>query len=83
MLIANEIPVISEDSLSVKSSSLVCRLSALLNAYLDPDNTISSYLVDSLSIEYPSRFSSLTDFCESLLRSLYQADPKSFEGELL
>ena len=83
MLIANGVPVISEDSLSVKSSSLICRLSSLLSAYLDPDNTISSYLVKSLSIEYPSRFSSLTDFCESLLRSLYKADPESFDGELL
>ncbi len=82
-LIDAGIPVISDDSLMVKSSVTVRRLCSLLSCVDNPQDEISNYLALSMSLEYPSGYHSLVDLCESLLRTLREADRALFEGEVL
>lgn len=82
-LIGKGVPVISDDSLSVNSSLTVRRLVALLNAFENPEDTISGFIAESLDVKFPDSCHSLVDFCESLLRSLRDSRPESFEGETL
>lgn len=82
-LIGRNFPVISDDSLAVKSSAVVRRLVSLLSSIENPDNTVGSYLARQLGVEFPDRYHSLVDMCEKLLRSLRDYDPSSFEGETL
>lgn len=76
-------PVISDDSLRLKSSVVVRRLVSLLGGIDNPDDNVNEFLTSSLKVQIPSVFHSLVDLCEDLLRSLYVYDPKSFEGETL
>lgn len=82
-LIENGIPVISDDSLSVKSSVVVRRLVSLLSCMDNPQDRIGSFLADTMNVEYPENYHSLVDLCENLLRELKEYDCKSFEGETL
>ncbi len=82
-LIDNSIPVISDDSLNMKSSSVVRRLLALLEAYDNPDDSISAYLAQSMDITLPDSYHSLVDFCESLIRAIRDCDREGFAGETL
>ncbi len=82
-LIGRGYPVISDDSLAVKSSVVVRRLVSLLSSIETPDNTVGSYLARQLGVEFPDRYHSLVDLCESLLRSLRDYDTSVFEGETL
>lgn len=82
-LISNRVPVISDDSLNMKSSGVVRRLTALLEAFENPDDGISSFLAQSMDISFPKTYHSLVDLCESLLRSIREHDPESFHGETL
>lgn len=82
-LIGRGYPVISDDSLAVKSSVVVRRLVSLLSSIETPDNTVGSYLARQLGVEFPDRYHSLVDLCENLLRSLRDNDPSTFEGETL
>ena len=82
-LIAEGIPVISDDSLDLKASPAVRRLISLLRHYDNPDDTIGSFLARSMELEYPSQYHSLVDFCEQLIRSLQAWDPAFFEGQIL
>ena len=82
-LMAEGIPVISDDSLKLKSSVTVRRLVSLLSCVENPDDTVSSFLASSLDITFPDEYHSLVDLCEALLRSMYEHDPSSFEGETL
>ena len=82
-LISHEVPVISDDSLSLKSSLVVRRLVSLLSSVENPGDAVGSYLARSMDITFPEKFHSLTDLCESLLRSLKVYDPESFEGDTL
>ena len=82
-LIANGIPVISDDSLLLKSSPVVRRLVSLLSCYENPDDGIGRFLADAMDLEFPSEYHSLVDFCEELLRAMYQWDPASFDGQVL
>ena len=82
-LIGREIPVISDDSLLLKSSSAVRRLVSLLSCYENPDDTVGRFLADSMQMEFPSEYHSLVDFCEQLLRTMYERDPGLFEGQVL
>ena len=83
LLTGNGIPVISDDSLSVKSSVIVRRMVSLLSSIDSPDNGVGGYLASSLAVTMPSSWHSLPDLCETLLRSLMEADSDSFEGETL
>ena len=83
-LIDHGIPVITDDSLKVKSSITVRRLVSLM-AYADnPDNTVSGYLAESLDVELPDSSSSLVDMAESLIRNLKRNEKDGFrKGEVL
>ena len=81
-LIDNGIPVITDDSLKVKSSITVRRIVSLMSYVDNPDNTVSGFLADSLDIPVPQNCGSLVDMAESLIRSLKQNKEDGFrEGE--
>ena len=82
-LINAGIPVISDDTLDLKSAVTVRRLVSLLTFYDDPSNTVGSYLATSIGVDYPSSCHSLVDFCEHLLRELRSYDPVTFGAETL
>lgn len=82
-LVANGIPVISDDSLLLKSSPVVRRLVSLLSCYENPDDGIGRFLADSMDLTFPDEYHSLVDFCEELLRAMRAWDPASFEGQTL
>ena len=82
-LVANGIPVISDDSLLLKSSPVVRRLVSLLSCYENPDDGIGRFLADSMSLTFPEEYHSLVDFCEALLRAMREWDPASFAGQTL
>lgn len=82
-LIGAGIPVISDDSLLLKSSPVVRRLVSLLICYDNPDDRIGRFLADSMDLEFPKEYHSLVDFCEELLREMRAWDPASFEGQVL
>lgn len=73
-LIAEGWPVISDDSLALKSSLTVRRLVSLLNHIDNPGNTVGSYLAGELGTETPAMHHSLLDLCENLLRSIKVGD---------
>ena len=77
-LIRNSIPVVTDDSLKVKSSSVVRRMVSLM-AYMDnPRNTLGGYLASVMNVPVPESFRSLPDLCEALSRSIQSVD----EGHL-
>lgn len=82
-LVANGIPVVSDDSLKVSSSITVRRLVSLLAGIENPEDSMSGYLASSLGIEVPSSWHSIVDLCEDLLRKLSDADKALFESETL
>lgn len=82
-LIADGLPVISDDSLNLKSSVVVRRLLALLSSFDNPDDKISLYFAAMLGFSFPESYHSLIDFCESLLRELEAYDAASFDAESL
>jgi len=82
-LIAAGIPVVTDDSLKIKSSITVRRLAALLASIDNPGDSLSQYLAKELNIDVPSDYHSIIDLCEHLLRELHKADPEVFEAETL
>lgn len=83
-LMENGIPVVTDDSLRVKGSMTVRRLSSLMSLADNPSDTVNGYLAESLDIEVPQACGSLTDMAESLLRSLKNNDPEQiWKGEIL
>ena len=82
-LIGAGVPVISDDSLDLKSAVSVRRLVSLLTFYDDPSNSVGSYIARSIGITFPDSYHSLIDFCESLLRDLERFDPQTFRSESL
>lgn len=81
-LIAAGVPVISDDSLLLKSSPVVRRLVSLLSCYENPDDRIGRFLADTMALEFPREYHSLVDFCEQLLRAIRAWDPDSFAGQV-
>lgn len=82
-LIGAGVPVISDDSLLLKSSPVVRRLVSLLSCYENPDDRIGRFLADTMDLEFPREYHSLVDFCEQLLRAMRDWDPDSFAGQVL
>lgn len=82
-LVDNGIPVISDDSLRVKSSVTVRRLVSLLSHADKRSDKVAGYLADSLDLPVPDAFRSLTDLAEALLRNLRRKDEAAFDGEVL
>ena len=85
-LVEQGIPVVSDDSLFVKSSVTVRRLVSqlsLVDAPAAQDKPgVATYLARSLSVNIPEHYHSLVDLCEGLLRDLRQADPDMFDAEV-
>ena len=77
------IPVVTDDSLKLKSSAIVNRLMALLGCIDNPENSMASFLTSELSVDIPSGYHSLQDLCEILLRELRDADSETFRNETL
>ena len=82
-LIAKGIPVVTDDSLKVRSSVTVRRLLSLLSCVNNPADSLSGYMASLIGIEYPEDYHSLLDLCESLLRALRRYDAAIFDGEVL
>ena len=83
-LIDNGYAVVTDDSLKVKNSITVRRLVALMSYLVNPEDSVSSYLAESLEIPLPDEGSSLIDIAESLMRSLKESDTDaSWKGEVL
>lgn len=82
-LASEGIPVISGDSMKVKSSTLVRRLTALLAYAANPADKIGAFLSGSLGIEVPAQYDSLYGLAEMLMRSLSTSYGDLIKGELL
>ena len=81
-LIANDVPVITDEALKVKSSITVRRLVSLMSCVDNPENTVNSFLADSLAMSIPHGCGSLVDMAEDLIRGLQQNEADGFrEGE--
>lgn len=82
-LIDNDIPVLTDDSLKVKSSMTVRRLFSLLSLADNPADKINGYLAGTLDVSVPDGCHSLVDLCEALLRGLRDADEALFDSEVI
>jgi len=83
-LIDNNVPVITDDSLKVKSSITVRRIVSLMSSVENPDNMVNGYLADSLDIDVDGNSGTLIDLAESLVRSLKRNGTDGFrDGEAL
>jgi hypothetical protein len=82
-LIENGYAVVTDDSLKVKNSITVRRLMALMAYLVNPEDSISSYLAESLEVQLPDMSASLIDIAEYLIRSLKEnGTDTSWKGEL-
>ena len=85
-LVSEGIPVVSDDSLYVKSSVTVRRLVSQLSLVDTPDTeegaSVAGFLARSMDIRIPDHYHSLTDLAESLLRDLREADADTFDAEV-
>ena len=83
-LVSEGIPVVSDDSLYVKSSVTVRRLVSQLSLVDTPDGnaSVAGFLARSMAISIPDHYHSLTDLAESLLGDLREADPDTFDAEV-
>ena len=83
-LIDNDIPVITDDSLRVKSSITMRRLVSLMSFADNPQDTVNGYLAESLDIALPRECGSLVDMVEALFRELKTKDADGlWKGEAL
>ena len=85
-LLARGYPVVSDDSLYVKSSvtvrRLVSQLSLVDSAPTEGKGEVAGYLARSMDVEIPLNYHSLPELAESILRDLKKADPETFEAEI-
>ena len=82
-LLDNGYAVVTDDSLKVKKSLTVRRMMSLMSFVANPDDTVNSYLADSLDVPLPDEGMSLIDMAESLIRSLKKNDSESsWKGEI-
>ena len=80
-LLADSIPVISDEALCLKASPAVRRIVALLSFVDNPDDSLNAYLVSSLKIAPPEQCHSLVDMCEHFIRELKLALRDDLSGE--
>ena len=85
-LVKERIPVVSDDSLFVKSSVTVRRLVSQMSLVQTPSNpekpTAAGFLAAEMGISIPEYYHSLEDLAEGLLRDLREADPETFGAEI-
>lgn len=86
-LIGNGIPVISDDSLDVKSSLTVRKLVSLLSFIDNPQDDIGGFVAQSSGLAMDSDLElgrhSLVDLCEELLRRMMLSEPQCMYGQTL
>ena len=83
-LTENGIPVITDDSLRVKSALTVRRIVSLMTYVDNPEDTIHSFLARSLEVDLPTDWTNLVDLAETIFRSLCKSDEKQqYKGEIL
>ncbi len=83
-LINNGIPVVTDDSLRVKGSLMVRRITSLMSYTANPNDSVNGYLASSLDITMPDSSESLTDLAEELYRRLKEASfDGQYDGEIL
>ena len=86
LLVENSIPVVSDDSLFVKTSVTVRRLVSQLSLLDAPANTqrpsVAGFLARSMDVHLPEHYHSLPDLAEGLLRDLQASAPETFEAEI-
>jgi len=82
-LISKGIPVLSDDSLKLKSALTVRRAISLLSFAGNPNDETGSYLAKDLNITFPNVYHSIVDMAEAILRALKDHDPERFAGETL
>ena len=86
LLVENGIPVVSDDSLYVKTSVTVRRLVSqlsLLDAPVETEHpTVAGYLARSMDVQIPEHYHSLPDLAEGLLRDLQASAPETFAAEI-
>ena len=86
LLVENGIPVVSDDSLFVKTSVTVRRLVSqlsLLDAPVETERpTVAWYLARSMDVQIPQHYHSLPDLAEGLLRDLKASAPETFDAEI-
>ncbi|MBO4341276.1 MAG: UvrD-helicase domain-containing protein [Bacteroidales bacterium] len=85
-LVSNGIPVVSDDSLFVKSSVTVRRLVSQLSLADNPGQEgksgVPGYLAGEMNISARESFNSLSDLAEELLREIRTFDEKTFDAEV-
>lgn len=85
-LVENGIPVVSDDSLYVKSSVTVRRLVSQLSLMDTPADeispTVAGFMAGSMEMSIPDHYHSLIDLAESLLRDIRAYDPLRFNSEV-
>lgn len=82
-LIKEGIPVLSDESLKLKSAVSVRRAVSLLSYTDNPKNDIGAFLAKDFGLEFPRSYHSVTDMAEAVLRGLQAHDPELFAGETL
>ena len=84
-LIENGLDVISDDSLNLKSSSVVRKLASLISAVNNPDDKIGSYIAEEAGLDARNvKFHSLLELCEILLRKIREKMSEAdFNDEVL
>lgn len=82
-LVKEGIPVISDDSLYVKSSTVVRRLVSALSLLVRPgdEKSAAGFLAKRLGLTLPTHYHSIEDLCESILADLSRYDPDTYAGE--
>ena len=85
-LVAHGIPVVSDDSLYVKTSvtvrRLVSQLSLVESVPREGKPDVAGYMARSLQVEIPAQYHSLVELAESILWDLRKADPDLFKAEI-
>lgn len=83
-LTSNGMPVITDDSLRVRSSLTVRRIVSLMSYADNPSDTVGGFLAASLNVELPDWYTSLEELAEYLFRSLKRGDTEdTWRGEAL
>ena len=82
-LIAEGYPVVSDDSLQIKSSFIARKLISLLSCLENPKDSINSYIAKDAGVIFPNEYHSLLELCEILLRQMKGLYPDIFRNETL
>lgn len=81
-LMDNGVSVITDDSLSLKSSAIVRRTVSLISSVGNEEDSIGSFLAGEMGLDVRNiSYISLSDLCERILRLLKAGNTELFESE--